>query len=161
VTRGRSVSSGTVSYAASVSRDIGASPEVVWDLVADVTRMGEWSTENVGGSWAKGSVGPALGAVFKGSNKNGVRRWSTTCTVVACERGKVFEFAVSSGPLAVANWRYEFDPIPSGCRVTESWCDKRVPWFAFVARVMGDHSEAHAEQEMAATLARLASASAV
>jgi uncharacterized protein YndB with AHSA1/START domain len=148
-----------VGYGTSASRDIDASPEAVWDLVADVTRMGEWSLENVGGSWAKDSPGPALGAVFKGSNKNGVRRWSTKCTVVECERGKVFEFAVSSGPLAVANWRYEFEPTPSGCRVTESFRDNRASWFAFVARVLGDHSEAHAEKEMAATLSRLASAS--
>jgi polyketide cyclase/dehydrase/lipid transport protein len=104
----------------------------------------------------KGATGPALGAVFKGTNRNGIRRWSTTVTVIVCEPGKVFEFAVTSGPLAVANWRYEFEETETGCRVTESWLDKRTPWFASVARLMGDHSAPHAEQEMAATLARLA-----
>ena len=96
--------------------------------------------------------------MFKGTNKNGVRRWSTTVTVVAFEPGKVFEFAVTSGPLAVANWRYEFEDTESGCRVTESWDDHRKPWFVTVARVMGDHSADHAEKEMAATLANLAAA---
>ncbi len=147
-----------MAYPTAVSRDVAAPPEKVWDLVADMPRMGEWSPENQGGSWVKGATGPALGAVFKGSNKNGIRRWSTICTVVACERGKVFEFGVTSGPLAVANWRYEFEGTDTGCRVTESWRDNRKPWFAFVARVMGDHSDAHAEQEMAATLAKLAAA---
>ncbi len=92
-----------------------------------------------GGKSVKGASGPALGAVFKGNNKNGIRRWSTNVTVIACEPGKVFEFAVTSGPLEVANWRYEFEDTESGCRVTESWEDRRKSWFVTVARVMGDH----------------------
>jgi len=135
-----------------------ATAEKVWALVADLPRMGEWSPENAGGKWVKGATGPALGAVFKGSNRNGLRRWSTNATVVACEPGQLFEFGVTSGPLGIANWRYEFDETESGCRVTESWEDHRKPWFVVVARVMGDHSAAHAEQEMAATLANLAAA---
>lgn len=145
-----------MAYPTAVSRDIAAPAEKVWSLVADVTRMGEWSPENTGGTWQKGASGPALGAVFKGHNKSGLRRWSTTCTVVECQPGKVFEFAVTSGPIGVANWRYEFEDTESGCRVTESFRDNRASWFAFVARAMGDHSAAHAEKEMAATLENLA-----
>ncbi len=145
-----------MAYPTAVSRDIAAPADKVWALVADVSRMGEWSPENTGGTWRKGATGPALGAQFKGSNKNGVRRWSTTCTVVECQPGKVFEFAVTSGPLGVANWRYEFEDTETGCRVTESFRDNRAQWFAAVARVMGDHSAEHAEKEMAATLANLA-----
>ena len=37
----------------------------------------------------------------------------------------MFEFAVTSGPLAVATWRYEFEETDAGCRVTESWVDQR------------------------------------
>ena len=96
--------------------------------------------------------------MFKGTNKNGVRRWSTTVTVVGCEPGKLFEFAVTSGPLEVANWRYEFEGTDGGCRVTESWVDKRKPWFASIARVMGDHSSNNAERQMEETLANLAKA---
>ncbi len=147
-----------MAYPTAATRDIAAPAEKVWTLVSDLPRMGEWSPENAGGKWVKGASGPAPGAVFKGTNKNGVRRWSTTVTVVACEPGKVFEFAVTSGPLEVAKWRYEFEDNGSGCRVTESWEDRRKPWFTFVARAMGDHSAAHAEQEMAATLANLAAA---
>lgn len=145
-----------MAYSTAVSRDIAAPSDKVWALVADVSRMGEWSPENTGGSWQKGATGPALGAVFKGSNKNGIRRWSTTCTVVECQPGRIFEFAVTSGPLGIANWRYEFEDTGTGCRVTESFRDNRASWFAVVARVMGDHSAAHAEKEMAETLANLA-----
>ena len=147
-----------MAYPTAVSRDIAAPPEKLWDLVADMPRMGEWSPENQGGSWVKGFTGPGPGAVFKGHNKNGMRRWSSICTVVVCEPGQVFEFAVTTGPLDVANWRYEFEETEMGCRVTESWQDNRKPWFAFVARAMGDHSAAHAGQEMAATLANLEAA---
>ena len=147
-----------MTYPTAASRDVAAPAEKVWALVADLPRMGEWSPENAGGTWQKGATGPALGAVFKGNNRNGFRRWSTTCTVIDCEPGKVFEFGVTSGPLGVANWRYEFEATDGGCRVTESWRDNRARWFAAIARLMGDHSAAHAEQEMAATLANLAGA---
>jgi ligand-binding SRPBCC domain-containing protein len=147
-----------MAYPTAATLDIKAPAEKVWALVSDLPRMGEWSPENAGGKWVRGATGPALGAVFKGTNKNGVRRWSTTVTVIAYEPGKVFEFAVTSGPLEVANWRYEFEETEAGCRVTESWSDRRKSWFVALARVMGDHSAEHAEQEMAATLANLAAA---
>ena len=147
-----------MAYPTAATRDIAAPAQQVWALVSDLPRMGEWSPENAGGKWVKGATGPALGAIFKGTNKNGLRRWSTTVTVVACEPGKVFEFAVTAGPLPVATWRYELEDTEAGCRVTESWQDQRKPWFVTVARVMGDHSAAHAGKEMEQTLANLAAA---
>lgn len=145
-------------YPTAVTRDIAAPAEKVWVLVTDLPRMGEWSPENQGGKWTKGATGPAVGAVFRGTNKRGVRRWSTTVTVVECEPNKVFDFAVTSGPLGIANWRYEFEETDTGCRVTESWRDNRKPWFTTVARVMGDHGATNAETQMTSTLARLAAA---
>jgi uncharacterized protein YndB with AHSA1/START domain len=147
-----------MAYPTAASRDIAAPAATVWELVTDLPRMGEWSPENKGGKWVKGATGPALGSVFKGSNKNGVRRWSTTVTVIACEPGKLFEFAVTLGPLTVAKWRYEFEDTPTGCRVTESWVDERHSWFKGIGRVMGDHGAGNAEQQMSATLANLAKA---
>jgi hypothetical protein len=135
---------------------MAAPADVVWTLVSDLPRMGEWSPENAGGSWIKGASGPQVGACFKGVNRNGVLRWSTTAAVVACEPGRTFEIAVSVGPLSVANWRYEFEETESGCRVTESWIDHRGTLTALAGRVFGDHSADHARREMAATLANLA-----
>jgi hypothetical protein len=145
-------------YSTAVSREIEAPAHDVFALVSDLTRMGEWSPENSGGKWVKGSTGPGLGAVFRGNNRNGMRRWSTTVTVTAFDPGTRFEIAVTSGPLEVANWCYDFEDTESGCRVTESFQDRRQPWFAFMARTMGDHSSEHAEQEMTQTLANLAKA---
>ena len=90
----------TMAYPTAASLDIAAPAEKVWALVSDLPRMGEWSPENAGGKWVKGATGPALGAVFVGTNKNGIRRWTTNVTIIGCEPGVLFEFAVTSGPLA-------------------------------------------------------------
>jgi uncharacterized protein YndB with AHSA1/START domain len=66
-----------------VSIDIAAPAEQVWALVSDLTRMGEWSPETTNVEWTGGATGPALGATFKGTNRQGVRRWSTSCRITA------------------------------------------------------------------------------
>jgi Polyketide cyclase / dehydrase and lipid transport len=33
------------------SRHFDASPEVLYEMVSDLPRMGEWSPENTGGRW--------------------------------------------------------------------------------------------------------------
>ena len=37
-----------------VSAGIAADPEVVYDLISDITRMGEWSPETTSASWVSG-----------------------------------------------------------------------------------------------------------
>jgi hypothetical protein len=147
-----------MTYPTAESIEIAAPADKVWTMVSDLPRMGEWSPENQGGRWVKGATGPATGAVFAGKNKNGFRRWQTTVTVIDCQPGRVFEIAVTLGPLAIANWRYEIVEKAGGCAVTESWNDQRKGWMKVVSRPMGDHSGDHARIEMAATLANLAAA---
>ena len=40
----------------------------VFDAVADITRMGEWSPECTGGRWVAPATGPSVGAKFEGDN---------------------------------------------------------------------------------------------
>lgn len=108
-----------------VSREIAASPQQVWALVSDVTRMGEWSPENEGGTWIGDATGPAVGARFKASNRNGKKRWETEAEVVAANPGEVFAFRVSVKGFKVAEWRYTFTPTATGCTVEETWTDER------------------------------------
>ena len=35
----------------SITQDISAPAELVWALVTDLPRMGEWSPEHLGGEW--------------------------------------------------------------------------------------------------------------
>ena len=121
-----------------VSTEIAAPAGAVWAAVSDVTRMGEWSPEAVGGRWLGDATGPVAGARFRGSNRNGWRRWSTLCTVVAAEPGREFTFEVSSLKLPVARWSYRFDPLPDGgTRVTESWTDRRTGALGAPMRLFG------------------------
>ncbi len=104
--------------------EVQAPPERVWALVSDLPRMGEYSPENTGGRWVKGG-GPVVGAVFRGGNQRGWRRWSTRATVTRAEPGRAFAFEVAVGPLAVALWSYDIAPTATGCTVTEAWEDRR------------------------------------
>lgn len=93
----------------------------VWSMVADVTRMGEWSPENERAEWIDGATGPAVGARFKGYNRRGWARWSTTCQVTESELGQAFSFAVGDAGKPDTVWRYRFEPVAEGVRVTESF----------------------------------------
>lgn len=141
-----------------VSRDIAAPAERVWALVSDLPRMGEWSDENTGGAWVGDDVDAAPGARFKGSNRNGIHRWSTTVTVDEAEPGRCFAFSVSYMGIPISRWAYELEPSADGCTVTERWVDRRPGWFRPLARVatgVGDRA-AHTRASMATTLDRLA-----
>lgn len=102
---------------------IQAPAERVWAMVADVTRIGEWSPEVVEASWLDGASGPAVGARFKGRNKR-KGSWTTQCTVTAAEPGREFAFVAGRDETA---WRYQFVPTDDGCEVTESFEILRVP----------------------------------
>lgn len=143
-----------------IERTIAASAEELWSLVADITRMGNWSPENTGGQWVGGAEGPALGARFKGTNSNGSKSWSSDCVVTACEPGKRFGFDVKVKGLNVAGWTYEFEPRDGGCRVVETWEDHRggfVKLFSPLATGTKDRA-ARNRETMAQTLERLAAA---
>ena len=142
---------------ASASLTISASAQELYDLVSDVANMGRLSPECTGGKWLDGATGPAVGARFKGSNKRGIVRWSTTCTVVVAEPGKEFTFET---PDSGARWSYRFEPDGDGTVVTESremFRDRPAiaTWFS---KLLLGGTERH-DQEMndglAATLARL------
>ena len=101
---------------------ISAPPEVVYNLVSDVTRMGEWSPECVDCEWLDGATGAAVGARFRGKNKNGMVRWSNKPRVVVAESGSQFAFVVPDllGKDST-KWTYRFEPSGDGTDVIESF----------------------------------------
>lgn len=108
-----------------VSKEMSAPAAQVWEMVSDVTRMGEWSPETTKAAWTGGADGPAVGAKFRGSNRNGKKSWKTTCVVAESEPGRRFAFRSMAGPLHIADWEYDFEETDGGCRVTEKWTDRR------------------------------------
>ena len=110
----------------SVSTTIAAPPAEVYDLVSDVTRMGSWSPECVRCKWLDDEH-----TKFKGYNRKGLVRWSTTATVVRAEPGEEFTFDVTAvAGIPVARWSYRFEPAADGGTVvTEVWEDHRAGVF--------------------------------
>jgi uncharacterized protein YndB with AHSA1/START domain len=146
--------------AVEVTRDVRADPLVVYELVSDVTRMGQWSPETTSCRWLGDATGPAVGARFRGTNRHGLRRWSTTCTVTAADPGRRFAFDVDFAGVAVSTWSYDLAAAPIGCTVTESWTDRR-PLVLRVASVpvMGvADRDGHNRRGMEATLEAVARA---
>ncbi|HEX9682949.1 MAG TPA: SRPBCC family protein [Acidimicrobiales bacterium] len=141
-----------------VSMDVVAPAERVWELVADVTRMGEWSPETTGCRWLGGATDARPGNRFRGSNQRGARRWSTVATVAEAEPGRLFSFDVSSLGLAVARWTYRIEPVgDERCTVTEEWADHRnrlVHVAGSLLTGVSDRAE-HNRASMESTLGRL------
>jgi len=105
---------------------VDAPPAVVYGVVSDVRRMGEWSPETIKCEWLDGATGPAVGARFKGSNKRGALRWSTKPTVVAVDPGREFAFEVGSD----VRWTYRVDADgPERSSPSRSRCSKDLAWY--------------------------------
>src|ERR1700730_16264824 len=77
----------------SASIVVAGSPEDLYDMVSDVTRMGEWSPVCKTCWWDEGA-GPAVGAWFTGRNELPDRTWETRSEVVAADPGHGFAFVV-------------------------------------------------------------------
>jgi hypothetical protein len=96
---------------------IARSPEDLYDLVSDVSRMGKWSPVCKACWWDEG-VGPEVGAWFTGRNELPERTWETRSEVVAADRGHEFAFVVNG---SWTRWGYVFAPVSGGTELTESW----------------------------------------
>ena len=90
---------------------------VVYDLISDLPRMGEWSPENVGGEWQDGGSGK-VGDRYIGHNQAGERSWSVPVMVTAADRGRCFEFVTRPDEDPCVRWTY---------RLAEVWDVEQLP----------------------------------
>jgi uncharacterized membrane protein len=97
---------------------VGAPPEAVYDLVADITRMGDWSPVCAEAVWDDDSR-----EWFSGTNVTSERSWTTKCRVDVAELGKEFTFVNCgmAGATDLVRWSYRFTPADGGTTVTEEW----------------------------------------
>ena len=113
--------------------EVKASPEQVYALVSDPGVLAELSDEYTGHRWLGGASGPAAGVRFRGSNKNGFRRWSTLSTVTDADIGARFAFDVRSFGQPVARWQYDIEQDGDVCVVVERTWERRSRWFKAVS----------------------------
>lgn len=102
---------------------MAAPPERVWELVSDVTRIGEYSPETFEAEWLGDATDPGVGARFRGHvRRNGIGPvYWTICRVLACDPGREFAFGVEFRGRVVNTWRYVLQPAGDGTDVTESF----------------------------------------
>lgn len=96
---------------------VAGSAEELYDMVADVTRMGDWSPVCKECWWDDGASA-AVGSWLTGRNELPDRTWETRCEVVVANRGREFAFVVGG---SYTRWGYTFTPVEGGTRITESW----------------------------------------
>jgi hypothetical protein len=114
---------------------IKRSPEDLYDMVADVTRTGEWSPVCTACWWDEGD-GPHVGAHFTGRNERPERTWETRAEVVTADRGREFAWVVAQPPTR-ARWGYAFAAVVGGTEVTETW-ELPPEGSAFFEKMFGD-----------------------
>ena len=117
---------------------IDAPPERIYTLVADMPRMGEWSPECQNVEWVDGATGPEAGATFVGHNRGGPRglmKWSRRGRVLVADSGREFAFITEEGGRESTEWRYRFEAVDGGTRVTESYDVKWIPAWARIVDV--------------------------
>lgn len=96
---------------------VAVSPDTLYNLVSDVTRVGEWSPERRESWWDEGS-GPKVGDWFYRHNRSGDKTWETRSQIVAALRGKEVSWQLSG---SYVRWGYSFAPVEDGTELTESW----------------------------------------
>ena len=140
------------------SRKISASPQEAWEIISNLESMGDLSPENNGGRWEKGVSEVQEGAIFRGKNQNGARRWSTKVLITKCEPPKKLSFSLQVAGKAWCEWSYQIEATENGCLVTESWTDKRTWLGAKIGWIVSGVSDraAHNLKSVEATLENLA-----
>ena|ERR1700694_4302804 len=128
---------------------VNKSPESLYDIVSDVTRMGEWSPVCKACWWDEGE-GPYVGAKFTGRNERPERTWETRSEVVAADRGREFAWVVAEPPTR-ARWGYTFAAVDGGTEITETW-ELPPEGSAFFEKAFGD--KAREEIELRSNAAR-------
>ena len=136
---------------------MAADPEIVWDLVSDVTRIGEFSPETFEATWLRGASGAAVGSYFKGHVKrNGIGPvYWTKCKVEHCVPGEDFGFVVMVGDREVNHWRYQLAPVGDGTEVTESFRLETRAWSKAYWTLLGWARGKTNERGMRQTLERI------
>ena len=140
-----------------VDLDLDADATVLYDMVSNLPRIGEWSPECESVEWEGEVDVPVEGTTFFGHNAVGPGRrirYTRHGRVLVAERGREFAFITDEGGRESTLWRYTFSPTGDTTRVTESY---EVRWIPTWARIIDVPTNRHKElvENMHTTLERL------
>lgn len=117
---------------------IAAPAARVWEIVADVTRIPEWSPVCRAVAWVDGSSAPVVGARFRGHNRLNGARWSRECVITEAEPGAVLAFSTLFKGQESTRWRYRFDSDGPSTTVREAYQIVAMPrWVRMFRRLPG------------------------
>ena len=68
---------------------VDAPLDAVWEVVRDVTRVGEWSHECVTATWLGDATSAVPGARFRGRNRQRIFRWGRVCEIIRAQPHEV------------------------------------------------------------------------
>ena len=129
---------------------VAAEPDAVWDVVIDITRVGEWSHECRECAFVGDATRAVPGARFRGSNRQGPFRWGRLCEVVSTVD---HELVWRTVPTRLAPdstvWRIRVSPTDGGTRLEQRFDVVRAPKVLDV--VYATMVPAHRDRAMALT----------
>lgn len=133
----------------------------VWEVISDVTRVGEWSHECHTARWLGDAAGPSPGARFRGRNRAGWVRWGRTCEIVTLDPPHQIVWRTVPTLLFPdsTQWRIQLEPTSDGRTVvTQSFTVLRAPWLLdrLYAQLIPNHRDRDAR--LAEDLARVGAA---
>jgi Hemerythrin HHE cation binding domain/Polyketide cyclase / dehydrase and lipid transport len=107
---------------------VDADAHAVWDVVRDVTRVGEWSHECVGAEWLGDAMAAAPGVRFRGRNRAGIFRWGRVCEIVSAEP---YQLVWRTVPTALypdsSEWMIRLRPVSGGTQIEQTFSVLRAP----------------------------------
>jgi hypothetical protein len=111
-----------------VAVTVDADIDEVWELVRDVTRVGEWSHECVGAAWLGQASSAVPGARFRGRNRAGIFRWGRVCEIVSAEPYALVWRTVPT-PLYPdsSEWRIVLAKVDGATRISQHFRVVRAP----------------------------------
>ena len=111
-----------------VAVTVDADIDEVWDVVRDVTRVGEWSHECVSAAWLGGAISALPGARFRGRNCAGLFRWGRVCEIISADP---YELVWRTVPTRLnpdsSEWRIALDKVDDGTKITQRFRVLRAP----------------------------------
>ena len=117
----------------SVSVTVDVPIDAVWQVVSDVTRIGEWSHEGVGASWLKGATSATPGARFRGRNRAGLLRWGRVSEIVSVEP---YELVWRTVPTLFfpdsSQWHLALEQLDGATRISQRYQMLHEPKLLFV-----------------------------